>query len=351
VAHNGATRANILRGVTKRTWLMLAGGAVTLVLLVAIGIAIVVTRRPKGITAGPSGHTTMIVVADSGDRATLDRTAKLLAARLQAAGEGDVSTEVQGDRRIRIRVAGTDEAEQLRALLVPGILSFRRVLGTFSSTASSAAPAPTGAAPTLDQVIAKVGRPAYDAATGLTDPSTVPPDQAALLAPFGTLSPAEVAVLPPALQYAIPVITCAQLDQRPTGTPTPDRYTACDRTSPATKYLMDVPALGNADIARAAGSFDPNGNGWMVTIGFTADGQQRWSGLTRAVVDGPLPTKQAAIVLDDTVTSAPTIEAVITGDAQISGSLSRDQALNLAGRLAAGPLPVPLHMESVVTQR
>ncbi len=56
--------------------------------------------------------------------------------------------------------------------------------------------------------------------------------------------------------------------------------------------------------------------------------------------------ERLAIVMDDTVISAPNIRDAITGgDAQITGQFSYDEASNLALALRSGALPAPMHIE------
>jgi preprotein translocase subunit SecD len=59
-----------------------------------------------------------------------------------------------------------------------------------------------------------------------------------------------------------------------------------------------------------------------------------------------------AIVLDQRVLSAPTIQAVITGDAIITGgTIDATGARVLAAQLKYGALPVRLRVEAVKTIR
>jgi preprotein translocase subunit SecD len=91
--------------------------------------------------------------------------------------------------------------------------------------------------------------------------------------------------------------------------------------------------------------------GWSVTIKFTPSGQARWTALTRdAVADSP--SDQVAIVVDNLVISAPTIQDVITGDAAVSGAeMDRDAASRLGALLRSGPLPVMLVVSSIAVHR
>ncbi len=75
-----------------------------------------------------------------------------------------------------------------------------------------------------------------------------------------------------------------------------------------------------------------------VAIDFNAVGAKRFDQVTAANVN-----RRMAIVLDDTVYSAPVIrERISGGSAQISGSFSEQEATDLAIVLRAGSLPAPV---------
>jgi len=75
-----------------------------------------------------------------------------------------------------------------------------------------------------------------------------------------------------------------------------------------------------------------------VAIEFNAVGAKRFDQITAANVG-----KRMAIVLDDTVYSAPVIrERISGGSAQISGSFNEQEATDLAIVLRAGSLPAPV---------
>lgn len=77
-----------------------------------------------------------------------------------------------------------------------------------------------------------------------------------------------------------------------------------------------------------------------VSIEFNAIGAKRFEQITAANVN-----KRMAIVLDDTVYSAPVIrERISGGSAQISGSFTPQEAQDLAIVLRAGSLPAPVNI-------
>ncbi|OLB81052.1 MAG: hypothetical protein AUI14_04690 [Actinobacteria bacterium 13_2_20CM_2_71_6] len=332
--------------------------------------------------ATPRGDLVMTLDARTPDGAAppgdaLRKAADTLLARLSGAGYEHPTVNVMGDRTVSVRVGADGSTDGLKALAQPGRLSFRAVVsGPSGITPAAAGPTatgptatgptvagptvagptatgptatgPTSAASGLAAVVTKLG-PAYQAAQAITDPNHV--DQATLdaLAPFGVLTPDEVAVLPSAMQFAVPTITCAQLNGRALGAIDDPGVpvAACERTGTQAKYLLDVARVTATDVAGADVRLEAT-SGWTVTIRFTPAGQGRWTALTRAAMRDD-PSNQVAIVVDNQVISAPTIQAVIVGDATIAGAeIDRDAARRLGALLRSGPLPVTFAVSSVV---
>jgi preprotein translocase subunit SecD len=238
--------------------------------------------------------------------------------------------------------------------------------GQPSPSASPKAPAQPGGAtgsnasalPSLASVVQALGGPAYfsQITQGLqgidvSDPTTASQTMqqiagAAILDPFKKLKPEQIAVLPVDMQLKIPQITCAKLAKRPAGSidDATKQVVACDS---GMKYLMDKAAVLGTDVASADFDYNTGGStgsapGWRVTINFKSAGQDKWTNLTKAALQ-----KQVAIVLDNTVVSAPVIQSVITGQAEITGSFTREQAQSLASQLKYGALPLTFKAENI----
>ena len=276
----------------------------------------------------------------------LRKAADILRTRLAGDGYDHPRVTVTGDRTLSVSVGAGADADGLRELAQPGRLSFRAVVAG-PATPHTSASAPAGTGPVPPAVIAKLGT-AYAAAQAIADPGQVDPGELAALAPFGTLTPDEVARLPATMQYAVPAITCAQLNGRAAGAidDPATAVTACERTGDQNKYLLDPATVTAADIAGAHLELQPV-PGWTVTIAFTRGGQPRWTALTRAAL-GNRPSNQVAIVVDNQVISAPAIQAVSTGDAAISGAgIDRTAAARLAALLRSGPLPVAFTVSGI----
>ncbi len=108
----------------------------------------------------------------------------------------------------------------------------------------------------------------------------------------------------------------------------------CDQAG-QTKYLLGpllsdgTTTLDGAAISGATATHAQSGTGYVVGISFTRAAATVWAGYTASHVG-----QQIAIVLDSTVVSAPTIEeAMPTGQAQISGEFTQQEAQDLAGWL------------------
>jgi len=101
------------------------------------------------------------------------------------------------------------------------------------------------------------------------------------------------------------------------------------------KTVMTGDLLSDAQVR-----IDPRFNDPYVSIDFNAVGAKRFDQITAANVG-----KRMAIVLDDTVYSAPVIrERISGGSAQVSGSFTEQEATDLAIVLRAGSLPAPVEI-------
>jgi preprotein translocase subunit SecD len=220
---------------------------------------------------------------------------------------------------------------------------------TAPSSAPSAAPVAPDIAARLAAVRKKVGEPAWGAATALQAPST-DPAQTKVLAPFEKLTGAEVFVLPAAIQFNVPAITCQKLAERPAGAidAVDQQVVGCEGGA---KYFMDVAKVQGTDIKGATPQLDGNTNQWVVSLDFKAEGQEKWTALTREAFNntgaaceetalGDQKHCLVAVVLDKEVVSAPQILGVLSGQSQISGSFTAKTAADLANQLKFGALPL-----------
>ncbi len=103
--------------------------------------------------------------------------------------------------------------------------------------------------------------------------------------------------------------------------------------------------LTGKQLKRAFLAFDPNTNLPLVSLEFNDEGTRLLSEITKRNLGKPL-----AIFLDGQPISAPIVQdEIANGQAVISGRFTINEARNLAQRLSAGALPVPIGLISQQT--
>jgi preprotein translocase subunit SecD len=311
-------------------------GVVVLALLLAV--AIPSARRAARIQpAGPARVHVSVTVTAVADRASVERARQTVLNRARAAGLRNPQAGMVGDHTF-IFSADSGNRQMLLALVQPGELRIRRVLaaaGMYKNpTFTEAVPRSSSTVPSLASVITKLGD-AYQVAQGVHDPNSVDGATLARLAGFRGLSADEVSVLPPEMQYAVPTISCAQLNQRrPFSISAADqRVAACDPFG-YDRYLLDVAVMTTADVADARpANKGENTGGWVVTLTFTAQGQPKWTELTRLASGAGEPLNQVAFVVDNSVVGAPHVLSEIRGSAEVAAD-DEYQARMYAGLLS-----------------
>ncbi|MEV6010902.1 hypothetical protein AB0M29_29305 [Streptomyces sp. NPDC051976] len=124
----------------------------------------------------------------------------------------------------------------------------------------------------------------------------------------------------------------------------------CDRDL-GQKYLLGPAAIVGTDVKSAKSQLATGGQ-WAVDLDFTAAGSAKFAAITATLSQQTSPANQFAIVLDGDVLSAPMVQQAITGgQAQITGTFTRQRAVDLAALISSGALPVRLTVGSVTVQR
>ncbi|MFC4337890.1 protein translocase subunit SecD [Salininema proteolyticum] len=317
----------------------------------------------------------------------MEQARQIIEERVDSTGVAEPEVFVEGQDNIIVNVAGDDtDEESLRSVGAPAALRFRIVSASAQDTsgtidesiaqlteAGSEGVAPDGegvdlaalaaeeredssnleqieTGDTLVDVLEKVGPAAAQAAFGLT---AAPADAATLeaLKPFAELTADEVALLPSAVQYYVPTVSCEQLDNRPPGSvQDPAKpVAACGSVDDGmgndakAKYLMAPAQVLGSDVDSADIGTDPNrGNEYVVNVKFTGAGTDKWSTLTKENVQNSV-----AIVLDNEVVSAPVIQEASTSQTQISGDFTPTEAKLLSDQLNFGSLDINFKTETI----
>jgi preprotein translocase subunit SecD len=104
-------------------------------------------------------------------------------------------------------------------------------------------------------------------------------------------------------------------------------------------YMLNkTPELTGGVVTDAQSNIDPSTSSPVVTMQMDSEGAREWARITGSNIG-----KRCAIVLDNAVYSAPTIQGKIpNGSSQISGSTNLEEAKLLEIVLKAGALPAPI---------
>jgi SecD/SecF fusion protein len=109
---------------------------------------------------------------------------------------------------------------------------------------------------------------------------------------------------------------------------------------------MDPYNVDGSYLSRAYSSFDQS-NHPCIYFTFNAEGAKLFGGLTGSHLPGPDGfTRQLGVILDGTMMTAPTIQAPIYENGQITGNYTERETRDLATVLTAGSFPARLRLVS-----
>jgi len=118
-----------------------------------------------------------------------------------------------------------------------------------------------------------------------------------------------------------------------------------DSKEEAEQLLRETPVVRGDELTNAQPSFDQRTSAPIIVFSFKHSGAVKFGNFTSKHVGKPF-----AIVLDDKVISAPTIQEPITGGSgQISGRFTPETATQLAIQLRSGALPAKLTIQQEST--
>ncbi len=334
---------------------------VTVVVIVGWFVATLVGGNRPALGLDLQGGTNIVLAPVKGsDLSTLGTAVAIIRSRANGcAGVSEPDVSRQGNN-IQIDMPGAKNVEKCQKILSETAeLQFRPVIGSFQITPNtSTTTAPAGSSTTVKGATTTTG-PAVQGATSTTVkgkalgvPRAI--DATLIAAHRPAAAPTTVA---PTASTAKP--TTASTVKAATGTTvkgsTPMTAAPAANTSkcPVTPpeknvataqvvltdrkqtvcYELGPTVLSGKNVGSADKTVDNNG-AWVVNVHFKTDD------FVKKVAE-PYVGKQVAIVLDQDVISAPTIQQGITGrDVQITGAFTEGEANNLALVLRYGSLPV-----------
>ena len=280
--------------------------------------------------------------------AAIDQAVEIIRQRVNSLGVAESEVVAQGsgvNRQIVISVPGETGQRVVDLVGQTAELRFRQVLAVGSAVQPAAAPAasaspsatPSASGSKLNKSAPRFSNPS-PAASATPEPIVTP----------NTVATPEVAADPLAGQVSdelskkFATLDCTDEKNLVGGGDDPDQpLVTCDRDGTARFVLGPAEVLGR-QVRSASAAIDQQGTGgWFVTLNFNKEGTKKFGEITQRVVSLTEPQNQVAIVLDGLVVSAPRIiDAILGGQAQITGNFTQQEASDLANVLKYGSLPL-----------
>jgi preprotein translocase subunit SecD len=252
----------------------------------------------------------------------MEQAASIIRQRVDASGVGEADITTQAGNQIVVQIPGQADEETRNRIEASAQLQLRAVLYTGSPATSfvgedgNETPYPSPAA-TLNAT-------PTPAPTDGSDPSWL---TEALLAKFAAYD-------------------CADQANDPANEPADQPLITCERDGTA-KYILGPVELDGSSISDATNGLNTQTNQWAVNIVFDGNGTDVFGKISQRLYGETSPRNQFAFVLDGTVLSAPSMNAVILdGKPQITGSFDQETSKVLADQLKYGALPLSFEVQS-----
>jgi len=307
------------------------------------------------------GGTTITLTASnaSGEGAvdpdSLELARTIIQQRVDAMGVGETEVTTSGDTQIIVSVPNVQADELVEMVGQTAQLYFRKVFAVEAAPAESPTPEPSespaateppsetiapdaSASPSASPTVNK--RPLPQLPTPVPSPRpTAPADPAPTMDELLAWAPSDRD------NEEFAAYTCGQ--DSPTPSVIDQPLIACDETN-TYKYLLGPVLIHGDEVARAYAAVPQGAVSWQVQLEFTDEGATNFNTVTSHLSTQTEPLNQFAIVLDDVVISAPSVENPIPGGrAEISGSFTQETATSLANVLTYGALPLSFEVSSV----
>ena len=377
------------------------------VAIVAACAALAIGHFVKGVSPYPDlaldlkGGTQLILTptpTSEGQRAITEeditQAIAIIRNRIDASGVSESEISSMGSSNIMVSIPGTPSQEQLDLIRSSSQMNFRPVLrvgpaqgilqnqqqpqvdnpqsgaqsgaqsGEQSGAQSGAQSGEQSGAGAADTAQSGVQSTALDEATArgaadadgdgvLSDTPAVTPENAS-----------DLAWVTEQVMYDFLTLDCsASADVKRVEGAADKPYAACDESGQV-KYILGPVAVPGSDLEAASAAIATNGTGqstgqWIVSLRFNHEGAEKFKETSTILYGyhdsdpqgssyrGSPDRNSFAVVLDGTVITAPSMQAIITnGEAQISGNFTAQSARALANQLQFGSLPLNFEVES-----
>jgi preprotein translocase subunit SecD len=288
----------------------------------------------------------------------MKQAVKIIRQRVNGFGVSEAQVTTLGNDNIVVAVPGDSSSNVAEQVGQTALLRFRPVIQTGPGTPAAAG---GGQLPNLPNVPGMPGQGRV--VSGALLPGASPsPSPSASASPRASAKPSAAAskdedttastdAVPADVQAEYAARDCSH--QTTVGdTAPPNAYVvACDREG-VTMYLLGPSEVQGTQVSSAEAAL-PNGasvGAWQIDLNFNGSGTSAFDKVTKRLASLPAPRNQLAITLDGVVQSAPTVnEEIATGQAQITGSFTQEEASDLANVLKYGALPLAFTQSKVDT--
>ncbi|PYI37063.1 protein translocase subunit SecD [Arthrobacter psychrolactophilus] len=319
----------------RRTLLWLAAIIIACTLAVGGGVLAGATTWAPKLGLDLEGGTQMILapkVEGAGNITSeqLDQAVSIIRQRVDGSGVSEAQISTEGGRNVVVSMPGKPTDEERDLIKASANMSFRPVIAT-TGVASGA--------------VAEADRTAE---ANLPVPTAAPVDAS------------DINWVDAALFKEFEATSCiAPLTDRPTTSDPAKPIVSCEPET-GVKYILgpvEIPGkwIKNATYGLAAGANGATTNQWSVNLTLEKpEGADAFKAVTQRLnskylINANDPQARFAIVLDDSVISAPSSMAVITdGQSSITGQFTEASAKSLADKLKFGSLPISFEIQSEV---
>ena len=377
------------------------------VAIVAACAALAIGHLAKGVSPYPDlaldlkGGTQLILTptpTSEGQRAITEeditQAIAIIRNRIDASGVSESEISSLGSSNIMVSIPGTPSQEQLDLIRSSSQMNFRPVLrigpaqGVLQNQQQPKVDNPQSGAQSGEQSGAQSGEQSgaqsgEQSGTGAADAAQSGVQSTALdeatargaadadgdgvLSDTPATTPenaSDLAWVTEQVMYDFLTLDCsASADVKRVEGPADKPYAACDESGQV-KYILGPVAVPGSDLTTAAAAIARNNNGqstgqWIVSLQFNHDGTEKFKDTSTilygyhdsdpqgASYRGTPDRNSFAVVLDGTVITAPSMQAIIpNGEAQISGNFTAQSATALANQLQFGSLPLNFEVES-----
>ncbi len=345
-----------------------------------------------GLALDLQGGTQIILTPTSTDGSeitpeAIDESINVIRQRIDSSGVAEAEIAAQGNNVV-VGIPGEASQETIDLVSQPAQMRFRPVL-TYDVGVPAAAPEPTDTgteAPAEGDGEGATGEPSAepseesspDTSPGgkargqaVTAPRTTATDDEAATdeasqeptqesseapatpAPTEATDPSDLAQITPELQEQFTNLDCTQPENLVGGggdDPAAPLVTCSQDGS--LKWILGPVEIDGTDLTTASSGLRVTAQGvttneWAVNLNFDSQGTTAFRQTTTRLSTLESPRNQFAIVLDGLVVSAPSVSTPIpNGQAEISGSFTRDSAAVLANQLSFGSLPIAFEVQS-----